>query len=55
MAVTPMTEASFMLFFVGAAYFFMRWMSGPKKYLSLNSTNGKGQQARSSPSGLLFA
>ena len=39
MAVTPMTEASFMLFFVGAAYFFMRWMSGPRKYLSLNSKN----------------
>ena len=39
MAVTPMTEASFMLFFVGAAYFFMRWMSGPRKYLSLNSNN----------------
>jgi hypothetical protein len=39
MSVTPMTEASFMLFFVGAAYFFMRWMSGPRKYLSLNATN----------------
>jgi hypothetical protein len=37
MAVTPMTEASFMLFFIGAAYFFMRWMSGPRKYLSLDS------------------
>lgn len=45
MAVTPMTEASFMLFFVGAAYFLMRWMSVPKKYLSLNSTNGKGHRS----------
>ena len=45
MAVTPMTEASFMLFFVGAAYFFMRWMSGPKKYLSFNSTNEGGQRS----------
>ena len=45
MAITPMTEASFMLFFVGAAYFFMRWMSGPKKYLSLNPTNEGSQKS----------
>jgi hypothetical protein len=45
MAITPMTEASFMSFFVGAAYFFMRWMSGPKKYLSFNSTNEDGQRS----------
>jgi hypothetical protein len=32
-----MTEAPFMLFFVGSAYFFMRWMWGSGKYLSLNS------------------
>ncbi|MDQ3839266.1 MAG: hypothetical protein M3297_08360, partial [Thermoproteota archaeon] len=43
LAVTPMTEASFMLFFVGAAYFFMRWMSGTKEYLSLNPMNEGGQ------------
>lgn len=36
MGITPMTEAPFMLFFVGAAYFFMRWMSGPWNYPSLN-------------------
>jgi Gpi18-like mannosyltransferase len=45
MAVTPMTETSFMLLFVGAAYFYMRWMSGPKKYLSLNSTKDGGQKS----------
>jgi hypothetical protein len=39
MAVTPMTESSFMLFFVGAAYFFMRWMLGSRKSLSSNSTS----------------
>lgn len=39
MGITPMTEALFMLFFVGAAYFFMRWMSGPSKCLSLNPNN----------------
>src|SRR5919107_2929633 len=43
MGITPMTEAPFMLFFVGAAYFFMRWMSRPRNYLSFNSSsNGKG-------------
>src|SRR5918996_1264058 len=43
MGITPMTEAPFMLFFVGAAYFFMRWMSRPRNYLFLNSNNkGKG-------------
>ena len=46
LAVTPMTEAPFMLFFVGAAYFFMRWMSGTKEYPSLNSTNEGGQGSR---------
>jgi hypothetical protein len=39
MGITPMTEAPFMLFFVGSAYFFMRWMWGTSKYLSLNSSN----------------
>jgi hypothetical protein len=39
MGITPMTEAPFLLFFIGAAYFFMRWMSGPRKYLSLNPKN----------------
>jgi hypothetical protein len=39
MGITPMTEAPFMLFFVGGAYFFMRWMSGPREYLSFNSSN----------------
>src|ERR687898_3091498 len=50
MGITPMTEAPFMLFFVGAAYFFMRWMSGPRKYLFLNSNNkGKGLGLASLP------
>src|SRR6266487_4029287 len=35
MGITPMTEAPFMLFFVGAAYFFLRWLSGPQKSLEL--------------------
>jgi hypothetical protein len=43
MGIAPMTEAPFMLFFVGAAYFFMRWMSCPRYYFSFNlSNNGKG-------------
>jgi hypothetical protein len=37
--ITPMTESPFMLFFVGSAYFFIRWMSGLWKYLSLKSNN----------------
>ncbi len=37
--ITPMTESPFMLFFVGSAYFFIRWMSGLGKYLSLKSNN----------------
>ena len=39
MGIIPMTEAPFMLFFVGSAYFFMRWMWDTSKYLSLNSSN----------------
>jgi Dolichyl-phosphate-mannose-protein mannosyltransferase len=39
MGVTPMTEAPFMLFFVGGAYYFMRWMSGSGNYPSLSSQN----------------
>jgi hypothetical protein len=37
LGITPMTEAPFMLFFVSAAYFFLKWMSGPKKYLSVHT------------------
>ena len=44
MGITPMTEAPFMLFFVGAAYFFMRWVSGLGKYVSLNYNN-KGKNS----------
>jgi hypothetical protein len=39
--ITPMTESPFMLFFVGSAYFFIRWMSGLGKYLSLKSNRDK--------------
>ena len=44
MGITPMTESPFMLFFVGSAYFFIKWMSGPGKRLSLNSNN-KGKNS----------
>ena len=37
--ITPMTEAPFMLFFVGGAYYFMRWMSGSGNYPSLQLSN----------------
>jgi hypothetical protein len=43
MGITPMTEASFMLFFVAAAFFFLRWMSGPRKYLSLSHPRNEGK------------
>jgi Dolichyl-phosphate-mannose-protein mannosyltransferase len=50
MGITPMTEAPFMLFFIGAAYFFMRWMSRPRNYLSFNpSSSGKGLGIASLP------
>ena len=43
MGITPMTEAPFMLFFVGAAYFFFRWLLGPKNSLELHQLPNDGK------------
>jgi hypothetical protein len=40
LGIIPMTEAPFMLFFVTAAYFFQKWISGPRKYLSVGPLDG---------------
>jgi hypothetical protein len=40
LGIIPMTEAPFMFFFVTAAYFFQKWISGPRKYLSVGSLDG---------------
>ena len=45
MGITPMTEAPFMLFFVGAAYFFLRWLSGPQKSLELYHLQKEGKNS----------
>ena len=39
LGLTPMTETPFMLFFIAASYFFMRWLIGPMNYLYLKSGN----------------
>jgi hypothetical protein len=37
LAITPMTETLFMLFFVASGYFFLRWIYGSSKYLKIKN------------------